>query len=143
MAAIPIFRKTSGAQVNLQGGEDEQSGRCQGALTERRTLSGGGALEVGDLRLLEDGSERGGALGSYAVHVETASEGQNGNGESAGVSMGADTKAKLYGAAAHFSSLSTPFPLMQLAIMKAEATPSPLTARSIFSVGFVPLSSSI
>ena len=25
---------------------------CQGALTERRTLSGGGALEVGDHRLL-------------------------------------------------------------------------------------------
>ena len=53
---------------------------------------GGGALQVGDLRLLEDGSERGGALGSYAVEVETASEGQNGNGESAGVSMGADRR---------------------------------------------------
>ena len=57
---------------------------------------GGGALQVGDLRLLEDGSERGGALGSYAVEVETASEGQNGNGESAGVSMGADRKANTW-----------------------------------------------
>ena len=56
---------------------------------------------------------------------------------------GADAKAKLYGAAAHFSSLSTPFPLMQLAMMMAEATPSRLLERSIFSVGFVPLSSSI
>ena len=52
-------------------------------------------------------------------------------------------KRTLYGAAAHFSSLSTRFPLMQLAIMMAEATPSPLRERSIFSVGFVPLSSSI
>ena len=41
------------------------------------------------------------------------------------------------------SSLSTLFPLMQLAIMMAEATPSPMRERSIFLVGFVPLSSSI
>ena len=57
-------------------------------------------------------------------------------------SAGADTKANTR-AAAHFSSLSTPFSLMQLAMMMAEATPSPLPDRSIFSVGFVPLSSSI
>ena len=56
--------------------------------------------------------------------------------------MGADTKANTR-AAAHFSSLSTPFSLMQLAMMMAEATPSPLPERSIRSVGFVPLSSSI
>ena len=56
--------------------------------------------------------------------------------------MGGDTKANTLWA--HLSSLSTPFPLMQLAMMKmAEATPSPLRERSIFSVGFVPLSSSI
>ena len=60
------------------------------------------------------------------------------------VSAGADTKANTTcGAAAHLSSFSTPFPLMQLAIMMAEATPSPLLGRSIFSVSFVPLSSSI
>ena len=47
------------------------------------------------------------------------------------------------GRAAHLSSLSTPFSLMQLAMMMADATPSPLLERSIFSVGFVPLSSSI
>ena len=35
----------------------------------------GGALKVGDLRLVEDGSERSGALGSDAVESETASEG--------------------------------------------------------------------
>ena len=46
-------------------------------------------------------------------------------------------------AEAALSSLSTPLPLMQLAMMMAEATPSPLRERSIFSVGVVPLSSSI
>ena len=56
--------------------------------------------------------------------------------------MGADTEANTR-AAAHFSSLSTPFSLMQLAMMMAEAAPSPLHERSIRSVGFVPLSSSI
>ena len=48
---------------------------CQWALTQKRTLWGGGALEVGDLCLLEDGGERGGALGSDVVAPETASEG--------------------------------------------------------------------
>ena len=52
-------------------------------------------------------------------------------------------KQTLLGRAAHLSSLSTPFSLMQLAMMMADATPSPLRERSIFSVGFVPLSSSI
>ena len=51
------------------------------------------ALEVGDLRLLEDGSQRSGALGSDVVAAETASKGQDGNSERVGVSMGADTKA--------------------------------------------------
>ena len=58
--------------------------------------------------------------------------------------MGADTKGEHSGAAAaHLSSLSTPFSLMQLAMMMADATLRPLLKRSIFSVGFVPLSSSI
>ena len=48
---------------------------CQRALTRKRTLSGSGALEVGDLCLLEDGSDRGGALGSNAIAPETASKG--------------------------------------------------------------------
>ena len=63
---------------------------CQRALTQRRALLGGGALEVGDLRLLEDCSERGGALVSDAVARNTASEGQDGNGERVRVSMGVD-----------------------------------------------------
>ena len=52
-------------------------------------------------------------------------------------------KQTLLGRAAHSSSLSTPFSLMQLAMMMADATPSRSFERSIFSVGFVPLSSSI
>ena len=57
--------------------------------------------------------------------------------------MGAGTKGNTLGAAAHLSSLSTPFSLMQLAMMIKDSTPSHLFERSIFSVGFVPLSSSI
>ena len=45
-----------------------------GADTKANTR-GRGALELGDLRLLEDGSERGGALVSDPVLCETASEG--------------------------------------------------------------------
>ena len=56
--------------------------------------------------------------------------------------MGAHTEANTR-VAARFSFLSTPFSLMQLAMMMAEATPSFLSERSIFSVRFVPLSSSI
>ena len=58
------------------------------------------------------------------------------------MSMGVDVKVNTR-AAAHLSSLSTPFFLMQLAMMMAEVTPSSLSERSIFSVRFVPLSSSI
>eukprot|EP00964_Phaeocystis_antarctica_P012340 scaffold6811_cov55-Phaeocystis_antarctica.AAC.6 len=43
-----------------------------------RGCRGGGALEVGDLRLVEDGCERGGALDSDVVASETASEEQDG-----------------------------------------------------------------
>ena len=70
---------------------------CQWALTQNQTLWGGGALEVGDLRLVEDGSERSDALASDVVASETASEGQDGNSERVGVSMGADTKANTLG----------------------------------------------
>jgi len=54
---------------------------CQRALTQKRTLWGCGLPQGGDLRLLEDGSESGGALVSDAVIPDTASEGQDGNGE--------------------------------------------------------------
>ena len=63
------------------------------ALTLKRTLWDGGALQLLDLRLLEDGGERGGALGSDVVVCDAASEGQDGNGERVGVSTGADREA--------------------------------------------------
>ena len=66
-------------------------------MTQKRTLRGGGALEFLDLRLFEDGGERGGALGPDAVVRDTASEGQDENGERVGVSTGIDTKANAQG----------------------------------------------
>ena len=42
---------------------------------------GDGAPQVSDLRLVEDGGERSGALVSKEVAFETASEGQDRNGE--------------------------------------------------------------
>ena len=48
---------------------------CQQALTQKRILWGGGALEVGDLCLLEDSSERSDALVSDVAASETASKG--------------------------------------------------------------------
>ena len=64
---------------------------CQRALTKKWiTLWGSGAPQVGDLRLFEDGSKRGGTLVSNAVAAETAKQG---DGERASVSTGADTKA--------------------------------------------------
>ena len=56
-------------------GRDKCSKMCQRALTRKRTLWGGGALEIGDIRLVENGSQRGGALGSDAVVCEPVSEG--------------------------------------------------------------------
>eukprot|EP00964_Phaeocystis_antarctica_P038511 scaffold22030_cov66-Phaeocystis_antarctica.AAC.2 len=44
----------------------------------KQMLRGGGALEVGDLCLVENGSKRSGTLGSDLVLFEAASEGQDG-----------------------------------------------------------------
>ena len=57
---------------------------------------GGGALEHRDSRLFEDGSERGGALVSDGVAMETAGEGRGEDGEKAVVSRGADRKANTW-----------------------------------------------
>ena len=68
---------------------------CQRAFTQKQTLWGGGAPQVGDLRLLEDGGEREGTLVSDQVASETASEGWGGGGERVG---GVDRKANTQGA---------------------------------------------
>ena len=67
---------------------------------------GGGALELGDSRLFEDGSERGGALVSDLVAAETADEGQDGIGERVGVSMGADRKANTLRGGGEFKAVA-------------------------------------
>ena len=60
-------------------GEREREACLNG---QKRTRSGGGALQGGDLRLLEDGGERGGTLVSDVVGRETAATGgMGGNGE--------------------------------------------------------------
>ena len=51
-----------------------EGGVSRGADTKANTW-GSGSLEVGDLRLLEDGSERGGALDSNVIVPETARDG--------------------------------------------------------------------
>ena len=61
------------------------------------SAKGGGLPQGGDLRLLEDGGKSGGTLGKDAVAPNTASEGQDGNDERVGVSMGIDTKANALG----------------------------------------------
>ena len=75
-------------------------GQCKGygystvkGTHAKENTRGGSALELGDLRLFEDGGERGGALGPDAVVRDTASEGQDGSGERVRVSTGADRKA--------------------------------------------------
>ena len=71
----------------------QESRRVNGRLHKSEHTKGGGALEVRDLRLLEDGSECGGALVSDVVPPETAKHGRGrGTSERPGVSMGADTK---------------------------------------------------
>jgi len=46
-------------------------------IDRKQTLWGGGAPQIGDLRLLEDGGERGGTLISDAIFIEAVSEGQS------------------------------------------------------------------
>ena len=85
--------------------EAANTGAVSTGADRKANFGGGGALEVGDLRLVEDGSQRSGALGSDVVASETASEGQDGNSERVGVSMGADTKANMPNIPAHSSSV--------------------------------------
>ena len=44
-------------------------------IDKKRTLWGSGTLEMGDLRLVENSSERGGALDSDVIESETARDG--------------------------------------------------------------------
>ena len=97
-----------------------------GVDTKANTLGWSGALEGGDLRLLEDGSERGGALVVDPVPSKTASEGRGGNGRRACVSTAqrvADTTANVFGWQAHLSDLSAVADGRNLLSTIAPATP--------------------
>ena len=72
----------------------------------KANTKGGGALELGDSRLFEDGSERGGALVSDVVAADTAVEGRSENGEKTVVSRALTRKQTLRGAAAHLSEVT-------------------------------------
>ena len=67
--------------------------RAVSAGADTKASNGSGALKIRDLRLLEDGSECGGALVSDAIVDETAKHGRGPAGERPVVSMGADTNA--------------------------------------------------
>ena len=83
--------KGSIARMRMRKGCRKQGGRVEKGRREERcspidaaiggkTLWGGGAPELGDLCLVEDGGEREGALVSDLVPVETANEGRSRNG---------------------------------------------------------------
>ena len=51
---------------------------CQWGADTKANTRGGGALELGDSCLFEDGSQRGGALGPDIVAIEAAKHGEVG-----------------------------------------------------------------
>ena len=75
--------RPSSLNERLQAWERRRCLECQWALTQKnKRFGGGGALEVGYLRLVEDGSELGGALGTDVVASEAVrARGRMGNGE--------------------------------------------------------------
>ena len=78
-------------------------GRVNGRCVTKAITSGGGALEVSNLRLLEDGSERRGAFVSDLIVIDPAQHACGWGGESRlGVSMGHANTHSLSSAAAHF-----------------------------------------
>ena len=65
-----------------------------GTDTKGTHYKGGGALEVGDHRLFEDGCECGRALNSDVVETKTASEGWSEDGVRTAVCQGALTQKR-------------------------------------------------
>ena len=104
------------------------------ALTQMRTRWGSGALQGGDLRLLEDGCERGGALSSNIAPAETANEGQSRNvaGEQ-GCQRALAQKQTLWSwferRAAYLSDCSVELPLRPSASAAPPSGPSWLRSR--------------
>jgi len=105
--------------------EDVREQPCQGALTRKGC---GGALEVGDRRLLEDVSERGKALNSNEVAFETASEGCDGDGEREACQR-ALTQERTLAVRAHLSDVSAAAEGSNLLNTIAPGTPMSLISR--------------
>ena len=57
------------------GGLSGSRSYVKGRWHKSKRFGGGGALQIGDHRLVEDGGQRSGALGSDVTACETASEG--------------------------------------------------------------------
>ena len=87
MRLPPILQAEKG-----QDGNGERGGVSMGADRKANTL-GWGALQIGDLRLLENSSERGDALGPDVVPGETA-RGLGGGSERAGACQWAVTQKR-------------------------------------------------
>ena len=79
----------------------------------RAILWGGCALQGGNVRLLEDGCERGGAIGSDPVAIETADKGQSEDGERVARQRALTEKQTLGLVVAHLSEV-TALPLSAL-----------------------------
>ena len=101
-----------------------------GVDTKANASRGSGALEIGDLCLVEDGSKRNSALGSDAVVVESASEGQDGKGERVGACQRALTctqaNTQFERGKAYLSDSSVELPLSALATATPPSGPSVL-----------------
>ena len=96
-----------------------------GADTKANTR-GGGALERGDSRLFEDGSERGGALGSDKVVIEAAMH-RRGRAVRDEACQWALTRKRTHGVAAHLSEVIF-VSLRTAASAEAPSAPMPLPA---------------
>ena len=86
--AVVAQTASMGAEVGAEA--------CQGALTRKQTLQGGGALQRGHGAPLEPLAELGDALGgvgAVAITIDTAELVAGQTAKEGGVSTGADTKA--------------------------------------------------
>ena len=115
--------------TRLRGGCLEVSGEPrQWALTQKRTLLAGGALELRNHHLFEDCSNRRGALVSDVVGPETASEGVGATVRESACQW-ALTQKRTLGAAAHLSNVSAAAEGSSLPSTIAPGTLTPLAFR--------------
>ena len=127
-------RKQRGSASTVHNNARDGKSKVAGWIRASSSLRERGEGRV----ILEAGCECVSTLDTELVRVETAA-----TDGSACVNTKAGPMWFGFEIAAHMSSFSTSFPLMQPAMMTAEATARSFPARLIDSVGFVPFSSSI